>query len=292
MSALLVLLASYFFQTPIPWPDHYIMANGIRIHYWRTNTTGKPVMILLHGSGDYGLSWANLAKNFADRYDIIMYDARGHGYTDPPPVSDSVDAMMEDLAELIRELKIQKPIIMGHSMGSITAAQFGARYPDVPRAVILADPASLGSDSFWDAAPPADGEPPLPAATSRARIASTVSQNNQTVEELTSRCLKSLPKWERSDCEFKAVGMRLQHPNTRLTQVGPYLPLRDLLPRIKARTLILKADAEGKRRTRNEEAAALLPNGKIVHIAGAGHYVHIDNRRRVIEVMREFLAGI
>jgi pimeloyl-ACP methyl ester carboxylesterase len=47
---------------------------------------------------------------------------------------------VEDLAGLIRESKLVKPVLMGHSMGASTVAAFAARYPDIPRAVILEDP--------------------------------------------------------------------------------------------------------------------------------------------------------
>ena len=127
-------------QPPAGWTDGYVMANGIRIHYWRSGGN-RPPMVMAHGSSDDGLCWTNLAKEIQDSYDIIMFDARGHGLSDPPTPSDPADVQVEDLAALIRALKLERPILMGHSMGSASVAQFAARYPDVPRAVILEDPA-------------------------------------------------------------------------------------------------------------------------------------------------------
>ena len=126
-------------QPPAGWTDGYVMANGIRIHYWRSGGN-RPPMVMAHGSSDDGLCWTNLAKEIQDSYDIIMFDARGHGLSDPPTPSDPADVQVEDLAALIRALKLERPILMGHSMGSASVAQFAARYPDVPRAVILEDP--------------------------------------------------------------------------------------------------------------------------------------------------------
>ncbi len=126
--------------SPSGWTDGYVMANGIRLHYWRTGGD-KPPLVMAHGSSDDGLCWTNLAKEFQDRYDIIMFDARGHGLSDPPTPSDPADVQVEDLAGLITALKLEKPILMGHSMGSASVAHFAAKYPDVPRAVVLEDPA-------------------------------------------------------------------------------------------------------------------------------------------------------
>ena len=129
-------------QPPLPpegWTDGYVIANGIRIHYWRTGGD-KPVIIMAHGSSDNGLCWTNLAKELTNEYDIILPDARGHGLSDPPAKSDPADAQAEDLAGLIRKLKLEKPIVMGHSMGSSSVAWFAAKYPNIPRVVILEDP--------------------------------------------------------------------------------------------------------------------------------------------------------
>jgi pimeloyl-ACP methyl ester carboxylesterase len=140
---------------PAGWTDGYVMSNGIRIHYWRTGGTGKPALVLAHGSSDDALCWTNLATVFQDRYDIIMFDARGHGLSDPPTEADAADVQVEDLAGLIKALKLDKPILMGHSMGSASVAHFAAKYPDVPRAVILEDPALVRPATPPGAAPAA-----------------------------------------------------------------------------------------------------------------------------------------
>ena len=51
-------------------------------------------------------------------------------------------------------------------------------------------------------------------------------------------------------------------------------------------------NAQGELRQKNEEMAALLPKGKIVHIVGAGHNVRRENKQQTVEVLRAFLAGI
>jgi pimeloyl-ACP methyl ester carboxylesterase len=286
--ALLVSLAAPAFggppAPPAGWTDHYVMANGIRIHYWRTGGN-KPVMIMAHGSSDDGLCWTNFAKELTADYDIIMYDARGHGLSDPPAEQGAADAMMEDLAALIRELKIVKPIIMGHSMGSSTAAWFAAKYPDVPRAVILEDP---GLARPGGALPPAPGQP----ADAGKRRAAILERNNLSYEELVAGCMKGSPKWGQSECEYWAPSKRRHHPYT-VSGGAAYRPgMKELLPKITAPTLILKADAQGELRAQNEEIAKLLPKGKLVHIEGAGHNVRRENKAQALEVLKAFLASL
>jgi pimeloyl-ACP methyl ester carboxylesterase len=126
---------------PNGWTDGYVFANGIRIHYYHAvPAPGKPVMVMAHGASDYGLNWTTLTKELQAAYDIYMVDARGHGYTDPPTADTRGDAGVEDLVGFLRAMKIEKPILMGHSMGASTVMRIGATYPDLARAVIMLDP--------------------------------------------------------------------------------------------------------------------------------------------------------
>jgi pimeloyl-ACP methyl ester carboxylesterase len=268
-------------QPPAGWTDGYVVANGIRIHYWRTGGSKTP-LVMAHGSSDDGLCWTNLAREFQDQYDIIMFDARGHGLSDPPTPSDPADVQVEDLAGLIKELKLVRPILMGHSMGSSSVARFAAKYPDVPRAVILEDPGLVRP------AAPATGAAPQ---TPEQRRATILARNNITEEELVAGCMKNSPKWGLSECEFWAPSKRRHHPGTVPNVPSNLPPIGELFPNITAPTLILKADAQGDLRKQNEEIASRLPKGRLVHIEGAGHNVRRENKPRTIEVMRAFLSG-
>ena len=270
-------------QPPAGWTDGYVMANGIRIHYWRSGGN-RPPMVMAHGSSDDGLCWTNLAKEIQDSYDIIMFDARGHGLSDPPTPSDPADVQVEDLAALIRALKLERPILMGHSMGSASVAQFAARYPDVPRAVILEDPALVRPAT---PATPATGATP---PTVEQRQATILARNNLSEQELVAGCMKNSPKWGQSECEFWAPSKRRHHPGTAAIGTGARPPMTELFVKITAPTLILKADAQGDLRKQNEDVAAKLPKGKIVHIEGAGHNVRRENKTQTLEVLRAFLS--
>ena len=267
-------------QPPAGWTDGYVVANGIRIHYWRTGGN-KPPLVMAHGSSDDGLCWTNLAREFQDQYDIIMFDARGHGLSDPPSPSDPPDVQVEDLAGLITELKLGRPILMGHSMGSSSVARFAAKYPDAARAVILEDPGWLP-------------RPRRRRARRRKRRGAALDDPHTQQHDRTGvggRLHEELPKWGRSECEFWAPSKRRHHPSTVPNVPSALPPVGDLFPKITAPTLILKADAQGDLRKQNEDIASRLPRGKIVHIEGAGHNVRRENKAQTIEAMKAFLRG-
>jgi pimeloyl-ACP methyl ester carboxylesterase len=268
-------------QPPAGWTDGYVVANGIRIHYWRTGANStKPPLVLAHGSSDDGLCWTNMAKEIQDSYDIIMFDARGHGLSDPPTPSDPPDVQVEDLAGLIKALKLERPILMGHSMGSASVAHFAAKYPDVPRAVILEDPGLVRPTT-----PPATPQPSVDE-----RRATILARNNTPEATLVAGCMKNSPKWGQSECEFWAPSKRRHHPATVSSTPAARPPMSELFPKITAPTLILKADAQGELRKQNEEVAGRLQKGKIVHITGAGHNVRRENKAMTLEVLRAFLS--
>jgi pimeloyl-ACP methyl ester carboxylesterase len=268
-------------QPPAGWTDGYVVANGIRIHYWRTGAnSSKPPLVLAHGSSDDGLCWTNMAKEIQDSYDIIMFDARGHGLSDPPTPSDPPDVQVEDLAGLIKALKLERPILMGHSMGSASVAHFAAKYPDVPRAVILEDPGLVRP------AAPATS----PQSTVEERRANILARNNTPEATLVAGCMKNSPKWGQSECEFWAPSKRRHHQATVLATPAARPPMSEIFPKITAPTLILKADAQGDLRKQNEDVASRLPKGKIVHITGAGHNVRRENKAMTLEVLRAFLS--
>lgn len=267
---------------PAGWTDANVYGNGIRIHYWHAANPGKPVMIFAHGSSDDGLCWTNFAKELTASYDIYLVDARGHGLSDPPKPGDPADAQVEDLAAFIAELKLVKPILVGHSMGSSAVAWFAAKYPDIPKAVVLEDPGLTPR-------PPATGATP---ATADERIQRMIQRNNLSLSALTADCMKNSPKWGESECAIWAPSKRRHHPATALGGAPARPPMSQILPKITAPTLILKADAQGDARKQNEAAAALLPHGKLVHIDGAGHNVRRENKPMALATLRAFLSEL
>jgi N-formylmaleamate deformylase len=121
------------------WQDDFVTANGIRLHYWRTGGD-KPPLVLSHGITDSGLCWAREAKVLESDYDVIMVDARGHGLSDQPDQGYTPGDHAADLAALIETLALDRPRLMGHSMGAMTTALMAYQRPDLASRVVLEDP--------------------------------------------------------------------------------------------------------------------------------------------------------
>src|ERR1051325_10647420 len=103
-----------------PWQSGDVEAHGIRLHYTRTGGV-KPPIVLAHGFSDDGLCWTPVAQALACDYDVIMVDARGHGHSDAPGQGYGPLNHAADLHGVITELGLQRPAVLGHSMGGATA---------------------------------------------------------------------------------------------------------------------------------------------------------------------------
>jgi pimeloyl-ACP methyl ester carboxylesterase len=121
------------------WSDGKVGANGLSIHYYRTGGD-KPVVLFNHGAGDDGLCWTRVVKQLEADYDCIMVDGRGHGKTSGGKGDYSTAQRVADLAGLVQALKLDRPVVGGHSLGADTAMNFAAIHPDMTRGVFLEDP--------------------------------------------------------------------------------------------------------------------------------------------------------
>jgi pimeloyl-ACP methyl ester carboxylesterase len=131
------------------WTTHTIKANGLEIAYHRTDeNSGKPALLLLHGYTDNGLCWTPVARFLEAEYDVIMPDARGHGHTRGPVANMAVELLASDAAAFIEALGLDRPTLLGHSMGGMQALALAANYPDRVRAAVLEDPPFMDADNF------------------------------------------------------------------------------------------------------------------------------------------------
>lgn len=106
----------------------YAMSNGVRLYYEQAGT-GTPI-VFVHEYADDLYSWEAQLRYFSRRYRCIAYNARGYPPSDvPESLSKYSQAIAtDDIANVMRHLKIRKAHIIGFSMGGYAAVHFGLRY--------------------------------------------------------------------------------------------------------------------------------------------------------------------
>jgi pimeloyl-ACP methyl ester carboxylesterase len=127
------------------WTHGIRETNGISLRYLRTGGAGDPV-VLLHGLMGSGACWTPVARTLEGELDVIMPDARGHGGSSAPSVGYRYDDHAGDVAGLIHALDLSRPVLVGHSMGGMTAAVVASRGAGLIRGLVLVDPTFLEPD--------------------------------------------------------------------------------------------------------------------------------------------------
>jgi pimeloyl-ACP methyl ester carboxylesterase len=98
-----------------------------------------PVLLLAHGFPLDHSMWERQVEAFKDDYRLIVPDLRGHGQTQAPQGPYRIDQMADDLRALLQALGVKKIVLAGLSMGGYVALSFCHIYPQIVRALVLAD---------------------------------------------------------------------------------------------------------------------------------------------------------
>lgn len=106
--------------------------------FYRTRGEGQPI-IFCNGIGVSANSfWSEIVLPLSHDYQVINWDYRGHGYSDPPHHASSVSirSCAEDLRYLMHSLGIEKAVVVGHSMGVQVCFEFYRWFPQYVKALI------------------------------------------------------------------------------------------------------------------------------------------------------------
>ncbi|MFC6157214.1 alpha/beta fold hydrolase [Kribbella jiaozuonensis] len=245
----------------------------------RTNESPADVTFL-HGFSDSAQCWEPLLANLPD-IQALAIDARGHGNSALPPGPVNYPQLRDDAALVLSDQPREGGIVVvGHSMGAMTAAYLTAARPDLVRAVVLEDP------------PPGGG----PAAEPDEPVSMPPWLADLRALDLPSRIARGRadnPDWPEDELEPWA---------TSKAQVDPHLfdqpflkanPLTDLLTAITCPVLLIHGDTERGSLISDDYAKrcaeAAAGEFRSVHLPDAGHSVHRDNRPQYLAELTTFL---
>jgi pimeloyl-ACP methyl ester carboxylesterase len=112
------------------------LPGGPTVNYREWGRPDGAVVLLLHGLTVSGRSWQNVAPVLGENFRVVAPDARGHGGSQW--MRDySFELMRDDVVKLMEQLGILAAIVMGHSMGALTAYELAATRPELIRLLVL-----------------------------------------------------------------------------------------------------------------------------------------------------------
>ena len=250
-------------------------SDGVEIYYRRTGGT-KPALVLLHGLAASGACWRSVACGLEDRFDVVMPDARGHGNSSAPLHGYTYEDHANDVAALIQQIGLAAPIVLGHSMGGMTAALLASRMDLEIGSVILADPTFISPQMQRD-----------------VRDSDVADQHRRILgldKESLSAELRAKHPHRSPELIALIAEARLQTRMSAFDVLTPPNPdYRSLIRAIDIPIALVIADAGVISRETAAEIQTLNPAVRIEQIQNAGHALHFDQPERFINLLRSLL---
>jgi pimeloyl-ACP methyl ester carboxylesterase len=271
--------------------DHYAVVNNLKLHYLDWGNLHLPPVLFLHGVRLQAHTWDMAALLLRDHYHLVAVDQRGHGdsewTSEAQFTNDTFDLMLEDTRQLVAHLGWSKFILVGMSMGGITAMRYAAEFSDQLSALCIVDiaPTTLHTGVLSMEGFKIETE--------------TLSR----FEDFLERSHKFMPHRPIAQLRYSLMHSLKQLPDGRWTwkqdhrsgAVRRLAPLGELwteLPKITVPTLFMRgAQSNVLARDVAERAAATVPRGKLVTIDPATHNVHSDNPNAFARELHSFLQA-
>jgi pimeloyl-ACP methyl ester carboxylesterase len=256
--------------------------------YYEVAGKGLPLVMIHAGVAD-SRQWNNEFTNFAQSYQVIRYDMRGYGKSEPV---DGEFSHMSDLVSLLDTLEIYKPIvIMGCSMGGGLAMDFALTYPSRAKALIMVDSGPSGlkldvpsSSKFADAEKAFEaGDMDLVAEIETQIWFDGIDRTPEQVNPAMRELLYEMNRLALSH-EIKQLGKR--QPNT---QTPAFDRLGDLnLPLL----IIVGAHDTPYTLAAADYMTEKIPSARKVIIEDAAHLPNMDHPPEFQGIVKDFLENL
>ncbi|MFM8535790.1 MAG: alpha/beta fold hydrolase [Acidimicrobiia bacterium] len=295
-------------ECPYPYPSSYLpltlYGQDVRMAFMdvapQGTANGHTVMIF-HGNNFAGFYFGSIIDALkAEGFRVIVPDQIGYGRSSKPIIPYSLNDMARNSRAILQSLKIDKAMIVGHSMGGMLATRFSTQYPDVTERLVIYNPIGL-----------TDGRFSRPAGSIDEQYKSALNVTFQGIRSSLMRYVAHnpgawTPEFEnyariRYSWTLGADWPRLAMVQTLISNVNYADPVIYDWPHIKATTLAFGGAEDvlpGSAKVFQDRMKALVDaipngNGKLHLIAGLGHVPHMEDPARTIPPMVAFLkAGV
>lgn len=261
---------------------------------WYDEQGSGPPLVFLHGGWQNVAAWGPQVDHFADDYRVIRFDLRGHGRTGATDRRRySIDLFVDDLEALLDHLDVDRPILVGLSIGGMVVQSYLDRHPAGARAAVVAGPVQ--------SMPPVDVPPlvkpfvsPVPAVATAVRTAGTAATFRSLLAAIRAT---TGGRWLSVDPAVRSAAMDALEDVSPAEYVKIFRALYEFVPpdlsSVETPTLVVAGDREAPPvKVQGERLARTLPNGTYRELADAGHLVNQDAPAAFNAAVTEFLAAL
>jgi pimeloyl-ACP methyl ester carboxylesterase len=248
--------------------------DGVRL-CWSDRGRGEPAVLLLHGWCLDHTWFAPQIEHFSRTRRVVSPDLRGFGASAQPQQAYSLDVWADDVLWLIERLALERPVLIGHSLGGAIALAAAVRRPDTVSALALLDPAIVLRPStrayFQHLAAGLSTPDPEPAARQLAAGCTLDSDTPERTERFVARILATPPHVREPgfrSCFEPDTDALVARCTTPLLLIDSALPLPD-----------------------RERMARLCPHLERTQTPDAGHFHHLERPQEVHAALERFLPA-
>lgn len=279
-------------------PQAVVVSDGVELHYIERGE-GVPVLFIHGGLEDY-TTWEDQVCAFGESYRAIAYSRR---YNFPntnrlrPNHSASVEA--EDLAALMKQLRLEKSHIIGFSYGGTTALFLAVRYPELVRTLTLAEPAAAPWLADMSGCRAQEGKDVLAKYMERLVTPAKLAFEKDNLEgalRITIDYLIGGGKYDEFPAYVHNMWMRNIQELKAITSSpdGLVVPDREHVRKLNMPVLLLSGEKSAPScQLTDVELHALLPKGlwQRVVFDGCTHAMWLENPEGCRHAVLEFLRG-
>lgn len=257
--------------------------------FGRKPGSGVPQMLWLHGLTDSGEGWPEAVTHWREHYSIVTVDQRGHGrsprFTDDQLERHPGDIMVKDALHLLEQL--DRPVVVGHSLGGAVALAAGVRRPDLVRALVLEDPAPLAPD-----------EPQRNPERGAEYLAGLAASREAVDDDALLRARRAAhPDWP--EPELLVTGRAEQQMDGRFLSHGDWKPSPhwpELFIRVRVPTLVVSGDRADEICVHDDMEKGIHeianPHVTVARVARAGHCIRREQPEAFYALVDEWLGRL
>ena len=243
--------------------------------------SGQPLLIL-HGYFGMSDNWKTLALKYAEFFQVHLIDQRNHGRSFHDEVFD-YDILVEDLHTYILAHKLEKVVLLGHSMGGKVVMQFAVNYPELVEKLVVADIAPKYYKPHHGTILEALNSVNFSIQDTRQKVADLLEVYIKE-PEVRQFLLKNVYRKEGSKLDFR---FNLQSLTENNSEVGAALSSNSTFD---GPTLFLRGDRSDYILDEDMELIhEYFFTAIVVTVKNAGHWLHADNPDQFFDETVRFL---